>query len=127
MMVVVLACGPVAADGDDTSGTEGDTTLSPTSSAPGDPSTTPLDDDDDGVDDAPPKFDMPHGGDDTTGGAPMTIPDCPSFDPSRVYLHGTLQEGAAYAEALAGESRGTTAVNPGGRTRVEPRAVLARR
>ncbi len=96
-----LACGPavVAPAEDDTSGGDDSTSIPPPPSSDVDVSTTPLDDgSDDGLDDAPPIPDMPQG-DDETGGT-MTIPDCPSFDPTRVYLHGTLQEGAAYAEAI---------------------------
>ena len=91
----LAACGPSvpsdATDGDDDSASEdGPTTTSP-----------PLDDDD-VADDAPPPLDLdsPADGSSTSGPIEPEV-ECPTFDPARVYLRGTLQQGASNLDALA--------------------------
>lgn len=105
-LLASIACGPVVV----TPGAEGDGTTQDAPSSDGDD-----DDDEHGDGDPPVDDDGPHDPSEpmfpdlpsdpsTTDGdetGPPPEGECPPFDPTRVYLHGTLSEGLSYVDAIA--------------------------
>lgn len=97
--VLVTACGPVVGMGADTG--DADTT-STNDEGPPPPTTAPPPSDDDGPIDPndDPRWDFGAGADSSGGIDDPGVIECAEFDPGRVYLRGTLSEGASYLDAL---------------------------
>jgi hypothetical protein len=104
LVLATLGCGPRVAtpegDGEEASTQQlppQDDGVDDDTPPPPDDSAADIDDSDTFSDDIP--VDPATTGGDETGPPPEG--DCIPFDPSRVYLHGTLSEGASYLDALA--------------------------
>jgi len=97
-VLAAVACGPTVPFDDSADGSAAATTNSGDDASN---TTDPVPTTDPTLDPPDPPTDLPSGADTTAGDAPDPSGlDCDDFDPARVYLRGTLSEGASYLDAL---------------------------